>query len=92
MNGTWFGRGAYGASAAANAHFGKSLSDLTLEEAAYVAALARAPYSINRNNERGTERRNFVIDRMRKAGAISPEQAESAKQRPLLLREVFAPT
>lgn len=87
LNETYFGRGAYGASAAANAYFGKSLSDLALEESAYIAALVRAPNNINRDSKRGIERRNLVIDRMRKAGTITPEQADAAKQQPLLLRE-----
>ena len=91
LNEMWFGRGAYGASAAAEAYFGKSLSDLTLEQAAYIAALPRAPNRMSRNSERGIERRNFVIDRMRDAGMISPAQAASAQQQPLSLREVSAP-
>src|SRR5262249_24612112 len=90
LNETWFGRGAYGVGAAARAHFGKSLSDLTIEEAAYIAGSARAPY-LARNSEGGTERRNRIIDQMRDAGAVSPAQADSAKQQPLLLREPPAP-
>jgi penicillin-binding protein 1A len=49
LNETWFGRRSHGAVAAAKAYFGKSLSDLTLDEAAYVAALPRAPYYGGRN-------------------------------------------
>jgi membrane carboxypeptidase/penicillin-binding protein len=90
LNEIYFGRNAYGAAAAARAYFGKSLSDLTVEEAAYIAALPRAPNRMSRN-ERGIELRNFVIDRMRAAGLISPAQAESAKRQPLVLREVSAP-
>jgi membrane carboxypeptidase/penicillin-binding protein len=37
LNEVWFGRGAYGVGAAANAYFGKSLSDLTVEEAVYTS-------------------------------------------------------
>jgi penicillin-binding protein 1A len=88
LNETWFGRRSYGAAAAAKAYFGKSLSDLTLDEAADVAALPRAPYRVGRDSEYGITRRNFVIDRMAKAAAISPAQAELAKQQPLLLRQV----
>jgi penicillin-binding protein 1A len=91
LNETWFGRGAYGAIAAAQAYFGKSLSDLTLAEAAYIAGLGRGPNHFGRNNERGVERRNRVIDRMRQAGAIGSAQADSAKQQPLVLRDFSAP-
>lgn len=90
LNEMWFGRNAYGAGAAARAYFGKSLSDLTLEEAAYIAALPRAPNRMSRN-ERGIELRNLVINRMRDAGMISPAQAASAQQQPLSLRDVSAP-
>jgi penicillin-binding protein 1A len=86
LNEVWFGRRSHGAAAAANAYFGKSLSDLTLDEAAYLAALPRAPYSVGRDRELGIRRRNFVIDRMAEAAAVSPAQAASAKQQPLLLR------
>lgn len=91
LNEIWLGCGTYGAGAAANAYFGKSLSNLTLEETAYVAGLIRAPSAISRNLEHGTGRRNFVLDRMAEAESISPTQAESAKQQPLILREVPAP-
>jgi membrane peptidoglycan carboxypeptidase len=59
-------------------------------EAAYTAALVKAPH-ISRNNERGIQRQNLVIERMREAGAISPAQAGSAQQQPLPLRKVSAP-
>lgn len=91
LNETWFGRRAYGAGAAARAYFGKSLSDLPPDEAAYIAGLPRVSSAVGRDQERGIRRRNLVIDRMRDAGAISPSQATSAKQQPLLLREPSAP-
>jgi penicillin-binding protein 1A len=91
LNEMWFGRGAYGVNAAANAWFGKPLSSLTVDEAAYLAALLRSPSSLSHNLARGTERRNFVIDRMQQAGAISAAEAEAAKQRPLNLQDAPAP-
>jgi len=91
LNETWLGRGAYGAAAAAHAYFGKQVSELTIDEAAYLAGLARAPNYLGRVNERGAQRRNVVIDRMEEAGTISSPEAASAKQQPLLLREARAP-
>jgi membrane carboxypeptidase/penicillin-binding protein len=90
LNEAWFGRRSYGPVAAAGSYFGKSLSELTVEEAAYLAVLPKAP-SIVRDNEHGIRRRNVVIDRMLAAGIISQAEAASAMQRPLLLREIAGP-
>jgi len=87
MNEQYFGRGAYGVAAAAAAYFGKSLTELSVDEAAFIAALPRAPVLLSRNKDRGVERRNVVIDRMLQAGAISGDQAISAKERPLVLQD-----
>lgn len=90
LNETYFGRDSYGIAAAARVYFGKTLSDLNIEDAAYLAALPRAEF--RRNRERGIERRNWVIERMRSAGAITDAEASFAKQQPLLLREFPAKT
>jgi membrane carboxypeptidase/penicillin-binding protein len=87
MNEQYFGRGAYGVAAAAAAYFGKSLTELSVDETAFIAALPRAPALLGRNKDRGVERRNVVIDRMLQAGAVSGDQAISAKERPLVLQD-----
>ena len=43
LNTIYFGRGAYGVEAASRAYFGKSVGDITLPEAAYLAGLIRSP-------------------------------------------------
>src|SRR5690606_32702669 len=43
LNQIYLGQGAYGVAAAAQTYFNKGLDDLTLEEAAYLAALPKAP-------------------------------------------------
>jgi membrane peptidoglycan carboxypeptidase len=91
LNETRFGRGAYGAAAAASAYFAKSLSDLTTDEAAFIAALPGAPYFLARNPGGAKERRNLVIDRMLAADAIATEEAAAAKERPLLLQTASVP-
>jgi membrane peptidoglycan carboxypeptidase len=83
LNETWFGRRTWGVSAAANAYFAKSLSDLTPDEAAYIAALPRAPTLISNHPERGIQRRNFVIDQMERVGTLSAAEAAAARERPL---------
>jgi penicillin-binding protein 1A len=87
LNELYFGRGAYGVAAAAAVYFGKSLGDLSIDEAAFIAALPRAPTWLSHNKDRGTERRNVVVDRMLQAGAISGAQAISAKRPPLVFQE-----
>jgi len=92
LNEAWMGRGSHGAAAAARAYFGKPLGDLSLDEAAFVAVLAKSPTSIGRNLERDTEWRNRVLDRMVRAGTITSMQAETAKQMPLRIVEWRSPT
>jgi penicillin-binding protein 1A len=86
LNETYLGQGAYGIGAAAAVHFGKPVADLTLDEAASLAALPKAPNNYIRNAQRWTERRNYVIDRMQAAGMISAGEAAAAKQQPVVLR------
>ena len=66
LNEIYLGLGNYGVAAAALNYFDKSVNELTLAEAAYLAALPKAPnnYHPFRNRERAIERRNYVIDRM----------------------------
>lgn len=87
LNEIWLGRGAYGAMAAAQVYFGKSLPDLSAGEAAYLASLARQPSRAGRNVDEDTSRRNRVIDRMVEGGAITQAQAEAEKQTPIRVRE-----
>jgi penicillin-binding protein 1A len=75
----------YGVAAAALNYFGKALSELTLAEAAYIAALPKAPsnYHPFRYPKQALERRNWVIDRMVENGFASVEEGEAAKASPL---------
>jgi penicillin-binding protein 1A len=67
MNYVFLGAGSYGFEAGSRTYFGKSLSDLTLEEAALLAAVPKSPeYSPTRNMEKALERRNIVLDQMGK--------------------------
>src|SRR6266581_2952669 len=66
LNEIYLGLGAYGVAAASLVYFDKSVSELTVAEASYLAALPKAPSTLNpfRARERAVERRNYVIDRM----------------------------
>ncbi|UZF93514.1 penicillin-binding protein 1A [Bosea sp. NBC_00550] len=79
------GQGSYGIAAAALNYFGKSVHELNLQEAAYLAALPKAPSDLHpfRNRDRAIERRNYVIDRMVENGYVKREVAEDAKKQPL---------
>jgi penicillin-binding protein 1A len=85
LNEIYLGLGAYGIAAASLAYFDKSVNELTIPEAAYLAALPKAPSNYNpfRQRERAMERRNWVIDRMAEAGFIKTADAEKAKRQGL---------
>ncbi|MEL7028383.1 MAG: transglycosylase domain-containing protein, partial [Pseudomonadota bacterium] len=86
LNEIYLGNRSYGVAAAALNYFEKSLDQLTLDEAAYLAALPKAPnnYHPVRAKERAIERRNWVIDRMAANGYITGIIADSAKTRDLV--------
>ena len=86
-NQIYLGHGVYGFATGAEYYFGKSAKDLTLEEAALLAALPKAPnsYSPLRSPERALRRRNLVIDSMVASGKITIAQATAAKKTPLQL-------
>ncbi|WP_083567413.1 penicillin-binding protein 1A [Hyphomicrobium sp. CS1GBMeth3] len=85
LNEIYLGIGAYGVAAAGLAYFSKELKDLTVEEAAYLAALPKAPnnYHPFRQKKRATDRRNWIIGQMEENGYISEEEAEHAKAKEL---------
>ncbi len=87
LNEIYLGMGSYGVAAAALDYFNKSVHELTIAEAAYLAALPKAPnnYHPFRHPDRAIERRNWVIDRMAEDGVITPAQAETAKAEPLVV-------
>ncbi|MCB1022834.1 MAG: PBP1A family penicillin-binding protein [Acidobacteria bacterium] len=88
MNYVFLGAGAYGFEAGARTYFGKTLKDLTLEEAALLAAIPKSPeYSPTRNMEKAKTRRNIVLDQMARYGHITQAQANAAKAKPIKLAD-----
>ncbi len=89
LNEIYLGYGSYGVAAAALNYFNKPLDDLTVAEAAYLAALPKAPsnYHPLRNHSAAKGRRDWVADRMLEEGFISREQNLAAKAAPLVTRE-----
>lgn len=74
-----YGRNAYGVEAAAQTYFGKSANDLSLAEAAYLAAVPQAPSFYSNNPDRWEVRKNLVLDEMQRQGYISAEDRDKAK-------------
>jgi penicillin-binding protein 1A len=85
LNEIYLGFGAYGVAAASLLYFDKSVHELSIAEAAYLAALPKAPSSLHpfRQRERAIERRNYVIERMKDDGYITAAEAEKARKEPL---------
>src|SRR5262249_45297742 len=85
LNEIYLGLGAYGIAAASLVYFDKAVNELTVQEAAYLASLPKAPnnYHPFRQRERAIERRNWVIDRMAESGFVKVADAEKAKRSPL---------
>ncbi len=91
LNQAFFGTQAYGIEAASQTYFGKSVTGLTVGEAALLASLPKAPsyYSPFRNPERSLERRSVVLRQMLDDKFITQAQYESAMREPLPLRPHF---
>jgi penicillin-binding protein 1B len=72
---------------AAQAYYGKDVSQLSLSECALLAGLIQSPNRLNpfRHPERAIDRRNLVLDAMVETGNITKDQAEAAKAEPLHL-------
>lgn len=88
LNEIFLGQSAYGVAAAAQAYFNKGLDELTLAEAAFLAALPKAPNNYNplRHPEAARARRDWVLDRMADDGHITREEARYAKAEPIVPR------
>jgi len=87
LNEIYLGLGAYGVAAASLVYFDKSVNDLTVAEAAYLAAMPKAPGALHpvRNHDRAVERRNYVIDRLLENGWIKQADADKARKDPLIV-------
>ena len=89
VNHIYLGARAYGFEAAAETYFGKEAKDLTLEEAAMLAGIPRAPSQLSPtvNMENALERRNLVLELMARNGFVSQAEADAAKSRPIRLAQ-----
>ncbi|MGH1456616.1 MAG: penicillin-binding protein 1A [Alphaproteobacteria bacterium] len=88
LNQIFLGGGSYGVASASLYYFDKSLEELNVAEAAFLAALPKAPnnYHPVEDYDRALARRNWVIDRMLDEEYITQSQAELAKAYPLEMK------
>jgi len=88
LNEIYLGMGSYGVAAAAQNYFGKSLDELTVEEAALLAAQPKAPnlYNPKKSYEAAMGRRNWVVGRMLEDGHITATEAAESTKQPITLR------
>jgi membrane peptidoglycan carboxypeptidase len=94
LNLSFFGNRINGIESASNYYFGVKAKDLTVPQAALLAAMLRAPNSYRPDNpenlEAGKARRDYVINNMRDEGYITSAEAETYKAEPI--RPKITPT
>ncbi|MDP8916373.1 MAG: transglycosylase domain-containing protein, partial [Pseudomonadota bacterium] len=88
MNEVYLGYEAYGVGAAAYNYFGKRLQQLTPAEAAYIAALLKAPsnYHPIRRKPQAMARRNWILGEMAELGWLPRDQAQAAMREDLVVQ------
>lgn len=89
LNYIYFGNGAYGIQAAAQTYFGVDAKDLTLTQAAALAASLKAPsyWSPHVSAENNRSRRQYILDTMLQEGMIDQAAHDTAVETPLVLAE-----
>ena len=87
-NQIFLGHGVYGFEAASEYYFSKPAKNLTLDEAALLAGLPKAPgfYSPINHPDRALKRRHLVLSAMLEDGKITAKQANEARDQPIQLR------
>lgn len=80
LNTVYFGRGAYGIQAAAQAYFGVDAEDLTLNQSASLAAIIKAPsiYAPHISPSNNRSRRQYILSVMAENGFISQKEKQAA--------------
>ncbi|WP_240468609.1 PBP1A family penicillin-binding protein [Gracilibacillus sp. YIM 98692] len=90
LNEVYFAHGIYGVNTAAKFYFNKKIENVTVDEAALLAGMVKAPnhYSPHREPKKAKQRRDLVLEQMAKAGVISTEdlldyQEKTVKIKPM---------
>jgi len=92
LNQIYFGEGAYGVEEASRTYFGKSVRDLNLDEAAYLAAIPKNPghYTLVADPAAAKSRQRYVLEQMKAAGSVDLAEAAKAIAAPTLVRAARA--
>ena len=87
LNTVEYGSNSFGIKSAASTFFGKTPSELNIQEAAVLIGVVNAPtrYSPIRNPENSLRRRNIVLKRIEAAGGLTPAQYDSLSALPITL-------
>ena len=82
LNTIYLGNGCYGVKTAAEKYFGKQVKDLRLVECATLAAIVKAPYTLNPiySYKNCMERKNLCLDYMRSSEKLSKSRWKKAKK------------
>jgi penicillin-binding protein 1A len=93
LNEIYLGLGSYGVAAAAQSYFNQPLDRLTVTEAAFLAALPKAPNNLNpfKYPDAARLRRDYVLDRLAEDHVITPAQVAEAKGAPVVPSEFRRP-
>jgi penicillin-binding protein 2A len=80
LNQVYFGSGSWGISQATRKYFNKDIDDISISEAATLAALLQAPNALDpyKHYDHALERRNVVLAKMKEHGMISQEEYKIA--------------
>lgn len=101
LNRVYFGAGAYGITAAADVYFNKKPQQLTVQEAAMLAGLLKAPSKFSPENSRdmAMKRMNQVLTAMDESGYLDPDRENKGgdgrpvpSRKPISLRDTITPT
>ena len=87
LNNIYFGNGYYGVEAAAKGYFSKTVSELTLSEQAFIAAIPNNPTKYNpiTNYDNTVSRRNLILNQLRDAEMIGYLDCYSAQEEEIVL-------
>ena len=85
LNEIFLGLNSYGVAAASLNYYGRPLSELSIDELAYLAALPKGPnnYHPYKQHDKAVERRNWVLSRMADNGYITPAEEKKYQKMPL---------
>lgn len=84
-----YGSSAYGVETAAQTYFSKSVKDITIGEAALLAALPNAPSYYLNNPDQLEVRRQYILTRMKTLGYITEEQYTQASTEKIAVSETY---